>query len=73
MEARTAKQAYGDNVAKINEAIRKLQAGLKRHGKEFNGAEGHYGQNWGYPGDASYILDLVQQAAEFIGGKEVSE
>jgi len=67
---RTAAQAYDENTAAIQEAIQKLQAGLKKHAREFKGEQGHFGKHWGYPGDASYILDRVQEAARFINGEE---
>ena len=67
---RTAELAYSENTEAIHAAIRKLQAGLKKHGKEFKGEQGHHGKHWGYPGDASYVLDLVQRAAAFINGEE---
>jgi len=69
-DTRTAAQAYDENAATIQEALRKLQAGLKRHAGEFKGAQGHFGAHYGYPGDLSYVADLVTQAARFINGEE---
>jgi len=69
-DTRTATQAYQENTEAIQAAIKKLQAGLKKHDREFKGEQGHRGAHWGYPGDASYVLDLVQQAARFICGEE---
>ena len=65
-DTRTATQAYQENTAAIQAAMKKLQAGLKQHGKE----QAKDPRNWGYCGDASYVLDLLQQAARFICGEE---
>jgi hypothetical protein len=69
-DTRTATQAYEENTAAIQAAIKKLQAGLKKHAREFKGEEGHFGKHYGYPGDASYVLELLDQAARFICGEE---
>ena len=66
MKKQTATQAYKKNTATIQATIRKLQAGLKRHAEE----QAKDPKNWGYAGDASYVVDLLMQAAEFINDEE---
>jgi hypothetical protein len=65
-DTRTAQQAYNENMAAIQAAIQKLQAGLKEHRKE----QAKDPRNYGYPGDLGYVLDLAQQAARFINGED---
>ena len=63
---RTAAQAYQENTAAIQATLKKLQAGLKQHGKE----QAKDPRNYGFAGDASYVLELLDQAARFICGEE---
>jgi hypothetical protein len=65
-DTRTAQQTYDENMAAIQAAIRKLQAGLKKHRKE----QAKDARSYGYAGDASYVLDLLDQAARFINGED---
>jgi hypothetical protein len=65
-DTRTAQQAYDENMAAIQEALKKLQAGLKKHRKE----QAKDPANYGYAGDLSYVADLVSQAARFINGED---
>ena len=66
MNKRSATQAYKENTAAIKAAITELQAGLKQHAKE----QAEEPQDWGYAGDASYVLELLQQAVNFNKGEE---
>jgi len=40
-DTRTATQAYEENIAAIQATMKKIQARLKEHGKEFRGEQGH--------------------------------
>jgi len=66
MTGRTAVQAYKENTKAIDFAIKQLQAGLKRHAEE----QAKEPRNYGFAGDASYVLDLLQQATRFIRNEE---
>jgi len=66
MAERSADQAYKENTAALQDAIKQLQAGLKRHAEEQSANP----RDWSYSGDLSYVLDLIQQAARFICGEE---
>jgi len=65
-DTRTAAQAYQENTAAIQAALKKLQAGLKKHAKE----QARDPKSYGFAGDASYVLDLLEQAARFINGED---
>ena len=65
-DTRTAQQAYDENMAAIQATIQKLQAGLKKHRKE----QAKDPRNYGFAGDASYVQDLLDQAARFINGED---
>ena len=65
-DTRTAQQAYDENMAAIQAAIQKLQAGLKKHRRE----QTKDPRSYGFAGDASYVLDLLTQAARFINGED---
>ena len=66
MSERTADQAYKENTAGIELAIKQLQAGLKRDAEE----QAKDPRNYGFAGDARYVLDLLQQAVRFINDQE---
>ena len=62
----TAQQTYDENMAAIQETLKKLQAGLKKHRKE----QAKDPKSYGFAGDASYVADLLGQAARFINGED---
>ena len=65
-DSRTAAEAYAENTAAIRATIKRLQAGLRRHGEEQRAEP----QSWAFAGDASYVLDLLQQAVKFLNTEE---
>jgi len=65
-DTRTATQAYQENMTAIEETLKKLQAGLKKHRRE----QAKDPRSYAYAGDLSYVADLVQQAARFINGED---
>ena len=65
-DTRTATQAYEENRAAIQAAIKKLQDGLSKHRKE----QSKEPRDWSYAGDAAFVLELVGRAASFINGEE---
>jgi len=65
-DTRTASQAYAENMEKIRETLKKLKTGLRKHQRE----QAKDPRSYGYPGDLSYVADLLEQAARFICGEE---
>lgn len=65
-DTRTATEAYSENTEAIRAAIRKLQAGLRRHKTE----QAKSPRNWGFVGDTGHVLELVERTARFVCGEE---
>lgn len=64
---RTADQAYQENIKRIREQLKKLERGIAAHQADQRKDQG----NWGYVGDASYVVEKLMDAADFITGEEL--
>jgi len=64
-KAKTAKQAYQQNLGNARKTLKRVEQLLAIHEREA-GAD----PDWGHAGDISYALDLLHQTAAFLADEE---
>ena len=65
MANKDATTAYRTARERVDRQIAQIQALLQRHASKQTAAPA----NWGYAGDVNHVVEILNDALEFLGGK----